>query len=187
MDLNNYMQALNESAVIINNLQAQGYRLGKIKDLEFNADLNERELEAASKFKKSTLINSLVMVCILVVVTVAVIIAACVTEADFDPPVMRYIVPIFVGVISLGTIAVVLIRAFGPKKAAHVVVVAKTSRRARSRNGAQLYFVIAYQSSPEKIIVNNIPVTRKVFNEISNGDKAIIIKSTFGSSAVKVD
>lgn len=191
MEFNNqiasYIQNMNDSAMRINNLEAQGYRLDKCKNFEFFSDLNEQEQEIAGKFKKQTLRSASVMVIILIIVSIAVVIAAFTSSSGFNPPAMRYIVPAFICAVSLITIIVVLVRAFGPKKAARAIALAKTTRMSHGRNAQRLYFVIACQSSPNKIYAKDIPVTRKTYDEINNGDKVVIIKSMFGYSALKAD
>ncbi len=168
----------------IEKIEKMGYRLCGCKDFTYKSKLSDREKEFAARFGKRAMKNATFFICILILSSIAVCVAAAVLPVDFDPPAMRYIIPVFIVPISVLMILLVIARAKGPKKVAYVKVIAKTWRRSHTHSSSNIiYSLVAYQSVPHKLYAKNIHVDKETYEKVCNGDIVIIVSNILDNQA----
>ncbi|MCQ2516320.1 MAG: hypothetical protein MJ094_05605 [Saccharofermentans sp.] len=163
----------------ISELDALGYKLGKISDFSFSSNLNEKEKSLASEFKAKTLQQSSFMMITLISISILVIIATLITGAPI-------IIPAFIVPVSVVATIMLLVRSLGPKKITYATVLVKAQRRKSSRD-RPIFYLVAYQDSPKKIYASYIFISQAMYKNVNAGDRVAIIKSSLDFKVYKED
>lgn len=175
---------MSEVITSIEDIEKMGYRLSSCKDFTYKSKLSDREKEFATRFGKRAMKNATFFICILILSSIGIFVVAAVSPADFDPPAIRYIIPVLIVSLSVLMLLLVIVRAKGPKKVAYVKVIAKTWRRSHTRSSSNItYSLVAYQSVPRKLYAKNIHVDKETYEKVCNGDIVIIVRNILDNQA----
>lgn len=186
--INNMVQTANETAMKINELQNQGYKKVSAKKFDYHTELSDSERECLRKYQKSS-IGSLIPMLLFAAFFVGIFVVAFMnTSGDDKESILPMIMMgVIFGAIALLMVIMPLLSVVGKKSACQATVVGKRIHTTRSSKGRTHthFYAIAYQSSPAKVFSSEIPVSRRLFDELYEGDTITIIKSPVDCKAFK--